>query len=137
MPLLAFSMVCSSRSIKRGGLSPQTSSRAVGLQAEHAAEAIEQPEGVLLKRVGQRSSMIKADGLWVHLGIAEPGANWECILKACTESGLTLFSKLSPVDIFLYDCPRCRFRAKPSALRASLRCCALQEVPVLYSLVIS
>jgi len=46
-----------------------------------ALEAIEQPEGVLLKRVEQRPSMVKVDGLWVHQGSPEPGANWERILK--------------------------------------------------------
>jgi hypothetical protein len=34
---------------------------------------------VLLKRVEQRPSMVKVDGLWVHQGIAEPGASWERI----------------------------------------------------------
>jgi AbrB family looped-hinge helix DNA binding protein len=41
---------------------------------------VELPEGVLLKRVEQRPSMVKVDGLWVHQGRAEPGANWERIL---------------------------------------------------------
>jgi len=48
-------------------------------------EAIEQPEGVLLKRAEQRPSMVKLDGLWVHQGSAEPGANWERILEDARE----------------------------------------------------
>ena len=40
---------------------------------------------MLLKRVEQRPSMIKLDGLWVHQGIAEPGANWEHILEDVRE----------------------------------------------------
>jgi hypothetical protein len=52
---------------------------------ETKLEAIEQPEGVLLKRVEQRPSMVKVDGLWVHQGSAEPGANWERILEDVRE----------------------------------------------------
>ena len=44
-------------------------------------EAIAQPDGVLLKRVEQRPSMVKVDGLWVHRGSAEPGANWDRIVE--------------------------------------------------------
>jgi hypothetical protein len=36
---------------------------------------------VLLKRVEQRPSLVKVDGLWVHHGRAEPGANWDRILE--------------------------------------------------------
>lgn len=53
----------------------------LGFKPDTELEAIEQPEGVLLKRVGQRPSMVKVDGLWVHQGTAEPGANWERILE--------------------------------------------------------
>ena len=49
----------------------------LGFTPDTELEAIEQPEGVLLKRVEQRPSMIKIDGLWVHQGSAEPGANWD------------------------------------------------------------
>jgi hypothetical protein len=40
---------------------------------------------VLLKRAQQRPSMVKVDGLWVHQGRAEPGANWERILEDVRE----------------------------------------------------
>jgi AbrB family looped-hinge helix DNA binding protein len=53
----------------------------LGFKPDTELEAIEQPEGVLLKRVEQRPSMVKVDGLWVHQGRAEPGANWERILE--------------------------------------------------------
>jgi AbrB family looped-hinge helix DNA binding protein len=52
-----------------------------GFQPDTELEAVEQPEGVLLKRVQQRPSMVKVDGLWVHQGSAEPGANWDRILE--------------------------------------------------------
>ena len=57
----------------------------LGFRPDTELEAIEQPEGVLLKRVEQRPSMVKVDGLWVHQGSAEPGANWERILEDVRE----------------------------------------------------
>jgi AbrB family looped-hinge helix DNA binding protein len=57
----------------------------LGFKPDTKLEAIEQPEGVLLKRVEQRPSMVKVDGLWVHQGSAEPGANWERILEGVRE----------------------------------------------------
>jgi len=57
----------------------------LGFQPDTELEAIEQPEGVLLKRVAQRPSMVKVDGLWVHQGRAEAGANCEGILKEVRE----------------------------------------------------
>jgi AbrB family looped-hinge helix DNA binding protein len=57
----------------------------LGFKPDTKLEAIEQPEGVLLKRVEQRPSMVKVDGLWVHQGSAEPGANWERILEDVRE----------------------------------------------------
>ena len=57
----------------------------LGFTPDTELEAIEQPEGVLLKRVDQRPSMVKVDGLWVHQGSAEPGANWERILEDVRE----------------------------------------------------
>jgi len=57
----------------------------LGFKPGTELEAIEQPEGVLLKRVEQRPSMVKVDGLWVHQGTAEPGANWERILEDVRE----------------------------------------------------
>ena len=54
----------------------------LGFQPDTELEAVEQPEGVLLKRIRQRPSMLQTDGLWVHQGSPEPGANWEHILAA-------------------------------------------------------
>jgi hypothetical protein len=48
-------------------------------------EAIEQPGSVLPKRVEQRSSMVKVDGLWVHQGSVEPGTSWDRILEEVGE----------------------------------------------------
>jgi AbrB family looped-hinge helix DNA binding protein len=57
----------------------------LGFKPDTELEAIEQPEGMLLKRVEQRPSMVKVDGLWVHQGSAVPGANWERILEDVRE----------------------------------------------------
>jgi AbrB family looped-hinge helix DNA binding protein len=57
----------------------------LGFKPDTELEAIEQPEGVLLKRVEKRPSMVKLDGLWVHQGIPEPGANWEHTLEDIRE----------------------------------------------------
>lgn len=57
----------------------------LGFKPDTELQAIERPEGVLLKRVQQRPSMVKVDGLWVHQGNAEPGASWERILEDVRE----------------------------------------------------
>ncbi len=57
----------------------------MGFRPDTELDAIEQPEGVLLRQVQQRPSMVKADGLWVHQGTAEPGADWERILEEVRE----------------------------------------------------
>jgi AbrB family looped-hinge helix DNA binding protein len=51
----------------------------LGLKPDTQLEAIEQSGGVLLKPVEQRPSMTRVDGLWVHQGRAEPGANWDVV----------------------------------------------------------
>lgn len=57
----------------------------LGFKPDTELEAVEQPEGVLLKRIAQRPSMIKVDGLWVHQGSPEAGANWSRILDEVRE----------------------------------------------------
>jgi len=57
----------------------------LGFKPDTELEAIEQPEGVLLKRVQERPSMVKVDGLWAHQGSAEPGAIWKRLLDDIRE----------------------------------------------------
>jgi AbrB family looped-hinge helix DNA binding protein len=64
---------------------PKTLRERLGFKPDTELEAIEQQEGVLLKRVQHGPSMVKIDGLWVHQGRAEPGANWERILEDLRE----------------------------------------------------
>jgi bifunctional DNA-binding transcriptional regulator/antitoxin component of YhaV-PrlF toxin-antitoxin module len=72
--------------IKNGNnVVPKPLRERLGFKPETELEAIEQPEGVLLKRAERRPSMLKVDGLWVHQGSAEPEANWERILEDVRE----------------------------------------------------
>ena len=57
----------------------------LGFKPDTELEAVERPEGVLLKRVGQRPSMVKVDGLWVHQGAAARGADWDSVLEDVRE----------------------------------------------------
>ena len=61
---------------------------------ETGIEAIEQPEGVFLKRAEQACSMSKADGLWVHNGNAEAGANWDRIIEETRDERIACVLKI-------------------------------------------
>ena len=39
-------------------------------------EVVEDPSGILLRRVDEQTSLVKVDGLWVHRGVAITGADW-------------------------------------------------------------
>jgi AbrB family looped-hinge helix DNA binding protein len=64
---------------------PKALRERLGFRPDSELEAIEQPDGVLLKRVEERPSMIKVDGLWVHQGNMQQGANWERVLEEVRE----------------------------------------------------
>ena len=57
----------------------------LGLKPDTELEVLEQPGGVLLRPVEQKPSMLRVDGLWVHQGIAQPGANWDRALDDLRE----------------------------------------------------
>ena len=57
----------------------------LGLKPDTELEVLEQPGGVLLRPVEQKPSMLRVDGLWVHQGIAQPGANWDRALEDLRE----------------------------------------------------
>ncbi|HVB40743.1 MAG TPA: hypothetical protein VNE83_07560 [Terriglobales bacterium] len=48
-------------------------------------EAVEQPQGVLIKRAGERATMVRENGLWVHCGVPEPGARWDKVIDEVRE----------------------------------------------------
>lgn len=58
----------------------QATAQAIGSDYGCGVEAVEHPGGVLLRPVRQRPSMVQVDGLWIHQGTAEPGANWDRVL---------------------------------------------------------
>lgn len=65
----------------------------LGLKPEAQLEVIEQLDGILIRTVEQRPSMIRVDGLWVHQGVAEPGANWERVIEDIREERIAAVVK--------------------------------------------
>ncbi len=39
--------------------------------------------------------MIKIDGLWVHQGVAQPGANWDLVVEDVREERITCRKRLA------------------------------------------
>ena len=56
-------------------------------------QAVEQPDGVLMRPTTQRPSMIRVDGLWIHQGTARPGGNWERVLDDVREDRIQTILK--------------------------------------------
>jgi AbrB family looped-hinge helix DNA binding protein len=56
-----------------------------GFKPDSELEALELPEGVLIKKAEERPSMAKVDGLWAHQGIPQAGANWNHLLEEIRE----------------------------------------------------
>ena len=52
----------------------------LGFKPKSELEIVERMDGVLLRAVQEKPSLIQFDGLWVHQGTADPGADWESIL---------------------------------------------------------
>jgi AbrB family looped-hinge helix DNA binding protein len=52
----------------------------LGLKPDMELELLERADGLLLRLIEQRPSMLKVDGLWVHQGTPSPEANWEQVL---------------------------------------------------------
>ena len=46
------------------------------LRAGTSLELEERPEGLVLRPIGQRPSMVQKNGVWVHLGKAPQGFDW-------------------------------------------------------------
>ena len=57
----------------------------LGFTPDSHLEAVEQPNGVLIKKAGERPAMVKVDGLWVHQGTSEPGAPWDSVVESVRE----------------------------------------------------
>jgi bifunctional DNA-binding transcriptional regulator/antitoxin component of YhaV-PrlF toxin-antitoxin module len=67
---------------------PKPLRQRLGLERAGELEAIEQAEGVLLRPVKQKPSMLRLGGVWVHQGIAEPGADWQHLVEEVREERL-------------------------------------------------
>jgi AbrB family looped-hinge helix DNA binding protein len=50
------------------------------LRAGTSLELEEHPEGLVLRPVGRRPSLVQQQGVWVHLGKAPQGFDWNRIL---------------------------------------------------------
>jgi AbrB family looped-hinge helix DNA binding protein len=57
----------------------------LGLRPGTELEALDQQGGVLLRAVEERPALVRVDGLWVHCGVAQPGANWDRIIQELRE----------------------------------------------------
>ena len=57
----------------------------LGLKLGTELEVVEQVGGILLRPVQQQPSLVEVDGLWVHQGTAEPGANWAAVVDDLRE----------------------------------------------------
>jgi AbrB family looped-hinge helix DNA binding protein len=57
----------------------------LGLKPGTELEIVDQPGGVLLRKVEERPALVKVDGLWVHRGVAQPGANWDRVIREARE----------------------------------------------------
>ena len=57
----------------------------LGLKPGTELQVLGQPGGVLLRTVEERPALVKIDGLWVHRGAAQPGANWDRVIQEVRE----------------------------------------------------
>jgi AbrB family looped-hinge helix DNA binding protein len=53
----------------------------LGLEPGTELEALVQQGGMLLRPVEERPALVKIDGLWVHRGVAQSGANWDRVIQ--------------------------------------------------------
>jgi AbrB family looped-hinge helix DNA binding protein len=62
-------------------LIPKILRQRLGFKPGTELELLHHPDGLLLRAVAQHPAMIRFDGLWVHCGIPEPGANWNRVVQ--------------------------------------------------------
>lgn len=72
---------------------PKPMRERLGFVPDSQLIAEEQPDGVLIKRAGDRPELVMAAGVLVHQGHAEPGANWDRVLEAVREQRLNSILK--------------------------------------------
>jgi len=64
---------------------PEPLRERLGLKPGTELEVQEQPGGVFLRMMQERPALVRIDGLWVHRGIAQPGANWNRVIQEVRE----------------------------------------------------
>ena len=64
---------------------PKPLRKRLGLERAVELEAVEQPDGVLLRPVKEQPAMVRVGGLWVHRGSPEPGTEWERVVDDVRE----------------------------------------------------
>ena len=64
---------------------PKSLRERLGLKPGTELEVFDQHSGVLLRRVKEQPALVKVDGLWVHRGVPQPGANWDRIINEVRE----------------------------------------------------
>jgi AbrB family looped-hinge helix DNA binding protein len=66
----------------------------LGLTPDTELEVLEQPDGVLLRPVEQRPSMVNVNGFWVHQGVAPEGFDWDRAIADAREERIQTLTKL-------------------------------------------
>lgn len=57
----------------------------LGLKPGTELEVLDRQGGMLLRTVEERPALVKVEGLWVHRGVAQPGANWDRVIGEMRE----------------------------------------------------
>ena len=70
---------------------PKSVRTQLGITPQTPLELVQCADGVLLRRVAERPSMERVDGLWVHRGVGAPGADWAAVIDSvrneCADGG--------------------------------------------------
>ena len=73
---------------------PKQMRERLGFRPDSELEVVEQTGGMFIKRLDERQSMVKLDGLWVHHGVAEPHANWDNVIESVREERSVSLTRL-------------------------------------------
>lgn len=60
----------------------------LGLKPGTELKVLDDRGGMLLRIVREQPALVKVDGLWVHRGVAQPGADWDRVIQERIESVL-------------------------------------------------
>jgi AbrB family looped-hinge helix DNA binding protein len=60
---------------------PKSLRERLGLKPGTELEVLEHNDGICLRILEQQPALVKIDGLWVHRGVSQTGANWERVVE--------------------------------------------------------